>query len=809
MTNWMSWSEVRLGLRWMRKQPVMAATAVLALAVGIALATTGIGVLEAMVFAELPVAGGERFVRVRAYAEPGGRTALDLERYRLFRERAEAFEHFGAIGAERVNLIDASGGIEPVRAALVTPGTFRAVPGVPLLGRTLLPADGAPGAAPVALVRESLWRRRFDGDPGVLGRAVDVAGVEHIVVGVMPDGYEFPAAGELWLPLDDRHLGGSEDGPRAGLEVFGVLRPGVTPATAREQVEALSGRLAAERAEAADPEVRVAVVHYTEPPEGLDLMFTVLVSVLVAVLIIIAANVANLVAARTAARSCELAVRAALGARRARLIGQLSAEVALLGALAAVLGLAASRAALDWLGAQLGSEMPYWIRFDPGAATVAFVVAVTVLAVVVAGVLPALRATRRDPAAGLRAMGAGGGARGLGRLGTAMVVTELALSVALLSGSLVMARGFVNATRGDLDLPNGEVLTAWINEPDRAHDGGAMKAAIVEALRVLPGVAAAGAASHLPGADPPARLTELAPEPGEAPAAPLPAPVAAVGPGLFEALGAQAISGRLFRDEDFAAGARAVAVVNQPFVEESLGGRNPIGRRLRAVDPAAPGAEAEGGPPRWREIVGVVPDLGLSTADPASAAGWYEPLDGGRPYYYLAVRAGGDPMSLSAPLQRAIAGIDPEIDARRVVLLEQVGWEDRAFMSGFGSALSAIGVLALLLSLAGIYAMLSFAVTRRTREIGIRVALGATGRQVLRSVVGATGLHLLAGAALGAALALALMRAKAMLVTRLPAAEPWVLPAVLAVLLAAGVLASWVPARRALAVRPTEALRAE
>lgn len=813
MTRWVTWSEVRLGLRWILKQPVMAATAVLAMAVGIGLATTGVAVLEATVFAELPIPGGERFVRLRAYAQPGGRTEIDLERYHLFAEQADAFEHVGAIGAERVNLIRRSGDVEPVRAALVTPRSFAAVPGVPVLGRTLLPADAQPGAAPVALVRESLWRRKLGADPGAIGTAIDVAGVERTVVGVMPDGYEFPARSELWLPLDDRTLGGSVDRPRPGLVVFGVLREGVAPATAREQIEALSARLAAERAAATDPEIRVAVVPYTETPEGWELMITVLITVLVLVLIVIASNVAHLIAARTAARSAELAVRTALGARRSRLVGQLTVEVALLGAVAAVLGLAGSGAALGRLGVLLSGELPFWIDFAPGGITLAFVVGITLLAVVVAGVVPALEATRRDPAGNLRAAGPGGGGARLGRLGSAMVVIEMALSVALLSAALVMARGFANSTDDDLDLPRGQILTAWINEPPEAHGGGpdngaATKAALAAAARALPGVAAGAVATHLPRADPPARLTELAPEPGERPAAPVAAPVAGVGPGYFAVLGADALAGRVFRDEDFAPGAPAVAVVNQPFVDRFLGGRNPIGRRLRRVDPE--GAEAGAAPASWREIVGVVPDLGLSVADPASAAGYYVPIDGGRTYYYLALRtAGVEPMALAAPLRRAFAGVDPGIDARRVVPLERVGWEDRAFMSGFGSALTALGGMALLLSLAGIYAMLSFAVTRRTREIGIRVALGATGRQVLRSVVGSTALRLLAGAVLGAALALVLMRAKAMLVTRLPAGEPWVLPSVLALLLVAGVAASWSPTRRALGIQPGEALRVD
>ena len=816
MGNWVSGSDLKLGLRWLRKQPVMAVTAVVALAVGIFLATTGFTVLEATLFGKLPLAGGERFVRLRAFAEPGGRVSLDLDRYHLLRERATSFEHLGAIGADALNLIDAGGAVEPVRAALVTPRSLRFVPETPLLGRTLVAADGEPGAPPVVLLRESLWRRRFGADPAVLGRGLDLAGIERTVVGVMPDRFEFPASGEVWVPLDEQSLGGTAGAPRPGVEVFGILRPGVSLQRAAAEVSALSDRVVAGQTTSA-PEVRVSVVPYTEPPEGFELMMWVLMTVLVAVLLVVAANVANLVLARTAARAPELAVRTALGASRARLVGQLFVEVTLLGVLAAAVGVGASRAALGWLDAQLGPEMPFWIHFTPGAGTAAFVVAITLAACVVGGMLPALRATRRDPAEALKAGGRSGGF-GFGRFGTAMVVVEMALSVAMISASLVMARGFLNSTRTDLDLPRGEVLTARIAVPPRlmepaaatAEEAAALQSAVLRAAAAVPGVSASGAASQLPRIDPPVVRAELAVEAGEAPLESVLAPMAAASPGYFDALGATAVAGRVFREADFGPGAPPVAIVNQPFVDRFLGGRNPLGRRLRVAESGPAGAtRGAGEAPPWREIIGVVPDLGLSVADPRMAAGFYVPLDRAEPFYYLALRSGGDPKALVAPLRRALAAVDPEIDVHRLETLERVGWEDREFMSGFGSALVACGGMALLLSLAGIYALMSFTVTRRTREIGVRVALGAGRRQVLATVLGRAALHTLAGALLGGLLAQVFLRAKAMLVTRLPAGEPWVVPAVLGLLALAGVVASWVPARRALAVEPTAALRAE
>lgn len=809
---WITASDLKLSLRLMRKQPLLAATAVAALAVGIALATLGFSVLDTALHGELPFPDGERFVQLRVMQLPEGyRTSLDLDRYHLLREAVDTLEHLGAVGGGQVTLTRASSSgeltVEPLEGAFVTPASFAYFSVVPRLGRGLVPADGAPGAPPVAVVSEDFWRRGLGGGPEVVGTTLSLGGVERTVVGVLPAGFEFPRRAAVWLPLDEQYLGGdAASGPRAGLRIFGVLRPGVSLAVAEEEITALARQWRAEHSPAT--ETRLSVHAYTEPPEGVGLMGSVLVTVLVLVLLVIAGNVANLMLARTSSRTGELAVRSALGASRSRLIGQLTAEVLLLASVAAGLGLWAARRVLGLMD-RLITEKPPWIDFAVSPRTVVFVVGITLLACLVGGVLPALRATRRDPALGMRSGRRADGGFAMGRLGKAMMIGELALSVGLLTGALVTAQGFMAYLDGHAGLPEGTVLTSKVVTAGVSDSGGAgapgWPAAVTRAVEGLPGVAAAGAATRLPRQDPPTRRIHLAADRGgEREVATV--PVVAVQPGFLEALDARLLAGRLFEEGDLTEHAPPVAIVNESFVARVLDGRNPLGRRIRT------GAAGEpSGQPVWREIVGVVPDLGLSAADPERAAGVYLPMaEAPAPFFYLALRSEADPLQLAGPLRQALAGLHPELAVHEVQLLEQVNRDERAFLGGLATTLTAMGATALLLSLVGLYAILSFSVTRRTREIGIRVALGASRRQVLAMITRSAVVHLTWGALLGSAVAWFFVRAQdALLVTRLPTGQMWVLPVVVALLAVAGFLACQAPARRALGIEPSVALRAE
>ena len=500
--------------------------------------------------------------------------------------------------------------------------------------------------------------------------------------------------------------------------------------------------------------------------------------------------------ARTLARSRELAVSTALGATRSRLVSQIFCEVLLLGVVAAVVGLTASQAVLTWMRTTI-TDMPFWVDFTASPRTILFVVGATLLSAAVGGVVPALKATSRDMVATLAA-GARGTSGAFGWTSGFMIAVQVALSIALLNGALLMARGVAGYMSPNLPVQPGEVLTA------RIWTESSTPAAVADALAAIPGVMAAGASSDLPGLSPAAVMTDVEPAADETPVPARPAPVVSVRGRFFETLGAKESAGRLFGPADFSEKAAPVAIVNEPFVRKFLGGRNPIGRRLRAVTP-------EGGtaPEPWREIVGVVPELGLSAGDETMAAGYYIPMRT-EEVFDVALRTTGDARRLAGPLRRAVGAVDPTIQIREVLPLHEVGKEDRAVFAGIGAALAALGGMALLLSVIGTYAILSLSVTRRTREIGIRAALGATPGGILRTLMGKTALPPAIGAAAGIALGQGLVAVRGIFAFRLPdSSGPWGLPLLGVLMIAAGLLAAWVPARRALRIEPADALRAE
>jgi predicted permease len=686
-----------------------------------------------------------------------------------------------------VNLALPSGEIVPVNGATVTPSSIDVFPYAPVLGRTLSAEDGRRGGAPVALIRESLWRRHFSSDPGVVGSMATMSGVRRTIVGVMPDAFKFPNSGEVWLPIDTSTMGSAR--------TFAVLKSDREPAAADAEIAALSAQM--EAANPGAPRLRIVVLRFGEAvSQGMEVLGVVLVASLVLVLIVIAANIANLVLARTVSRSRELAVRTALGATRHRLIGQVCTEVLIVGTIAAVIGLTVSQGTLAWLRGTM-TDMPFWIDFTASPRTMLFAVAATVLTAIVGGVAPAFRATRSNTSDVLAASGRGTSV-GLGKVGGLMVAAQVALSIALLNGSLLMARGVAGYMHPTLNVPAHEVLTA------RVVVGKASNAEIASAVAAIPTVTAAGTASSLPGESPAARMTSIEALPGGSESVPRRAPVVEAGPGFFDTFGAQAQAGRLFTPGDFAERATPVAIVNQPFVDKFFGGVNPVGRRLRMLQ-----EDADAQPEPWREIVGVVPDLALSAGDATMAAGFYLPMKRGE-VFELALRTSGDARRLTGSLRKALNDLDPLIQVHEIRALEDVGYEDRAVFAGIGAALAALGGMALLLSVVGTYAILSLSVTRRTREIGIRAALGATHRQVLQSIMGRTMLPPALGAAGGIVLGQALVAARGIFAWRLPdGSGPWGLPVLGLIMIAAGVLSAWVPARRALAVSPAEALRAE
>ena len=789
MSRWITLSEIRLALRLIAKQPILSITIVLALATGIGLATIGFTLREAILNGQLPFANGNRFVRLVLHSEAEDNVQLDLDAYHAIRDTSETFAHLGAVGDGEFALEGEDGTVEAIRVGLVTPRSFQFLPAVPMLGRVLTVEDGAPGAEPVVLVRESLWRRRFGGSASIVGQPIQLSGLKRTVVGVLPDTFKFPSSGEIWVPLDEATLAGRAGASGASeLTVFGVLRDGLSKEGTTAE---LSAYARPERQGRPGTATSVRALPFTGDDNTFNMVMSGLVAVLVLVLLVAASNIAALVSARTWSRSSELAVRTALGAGRSRVVGQLFVEVAILSAIASVFGLIFAQVALNYLAGMIG-DIPFWMTFDPTIRTMAFVVALALLVSVVSGLVPALKVTSVNLNGALHAHGRGSAAGGFGSVGRVLVV-EVALSVALLNCALVTARALASYIEDIPALPKSQVLTARLSGDESKET----RDRLLAAIRAFPGVVSAGAASHLPRLDPTAMPIVIEPANGQSQALTGSAPATEVSDGFLESIGGRTMAGRPFTAQDFTTGAAPVAIVNQPFVDRFFSGRSPIGRRMKV--------STEG----WREIIGVVPDLGVSAGDRARAAGVYLPLPNRTQFLNIAIRTAGNPNTTAGPLRRAVAAVDPKADLRGIRLLEDVGREQRSFLSGMTSAMTALGAMALLLSVVSIYALLSFMVTRRTREIGIRVALGARSSQVLTNVAGSALALLAAGAALGTIVGVMIAGFQSVMLIRMPDVGLITPTIVIGALALASLAAAWLPTRRALRIRPSEALASE
>ncbi len=791
--------DLRLGLRLVARQPILTLTAVVSLAVGIGLATVGFAFMETVLFSRLPFHGGDRFVLLRVFEEPRHAAArLTPESYAALAAGATMLEHVGAIVPRRENATLPSGDVVVVATAGITPTSLRYLPWAPVAGRPLVPADGAPGAPPVAVIRESFRERAFAGGASPVGATIEVGGVARTVVGVVPDAFEFPNTPDVVWPAGDAFLAG-RGRPDPDVRLFGVLAPGQSRRAAQGQLAAIAPSLTVDGRP--DAPVRVQVTTFTDVgPQGTVLAATV-VGLVLTVLLVVAANVGNLVLARSMARAREFAVRSALGASRRRLVAQVFVEVLLLAGTAAVVGTVAASAVMRRFNGM--EELPFWVDFTPGPRALLLVVGATLGAAAVASVWPALRATRRDLAAHLQSGGRGGDVR-FGRIAGALVVLQIAVSIVMLHGAAIFIQGLTDYTAAPLNVPR-DVLATSVSldapEPNAGARTGLTADDVEAAAAAVPGVVAAGLSTALPRNSPRPQPIEVEPLGQAAKAAPELAPSAGVSRGFFATLDARALTGRLFVPADYRPDAARVAVVNEPFVRKFLGGASPIGRRFRTAGPDGPGP--------WREIVGVVPDLGLSVGDPSLAAGYYVPLDPRPGFVYLAVRTAGDPLTYAMPLRRALLARAPDLVLNRMERLEDIAHEDMAAFTWFSAALAGIGAITLILALTGVYAMMALVVTRRTREIGIRVALGASVPRLIGTIVGRAAWQVGIGGALGAGLAIASLAARNVLVSRLGTGGPWTLPLVVSLLVLAGLAATWLPLGRALRVRPADALRAE
>lgn len=819
-TSRVPWLDVRLGIRMLAKHPGMTLVSVFALAIGIPFGLFPLHLWSAIT-APLPVDQPERVVMLREYHERSMRShqpsMFDFQRWN---EHLTSYEAIAAASLGlSYNIAREDAWTAPVPGAEVTASAFAVLRTEAMLGRTFGPEDERMGAPDVVVIGHDVWTSRLAAAPGVVGSTIRVNGVPHTVVGVMPKGFLFPARTQLWLPLrvDEAH---DAHGRSPTHIVFGRLADGTSIAEAQTEFSVVGRRLDDDLAEVhaeLEPEVLPFTLAYLDDRKGglrADSDWYVVQFMALLVLFVACANVGMLVFARTARRSSELALRTALGASRNRLIAQLFAEAMVFVALATGLGIVASDILAVHLQRSMGPELdlPYWSDLRVTARSALLGIGLGVLSAGVAGVLPAVKFTGRAIQRTMqRGAAAGTGVR-FGGGSSALIVADVALCVVVCAFAL----GISVSVR---DMPEGQgpdtggYLSAqlWLPEVDvpRTFGGGpntgttevvrSIHEGLTERLDAEPAVRRVTLANALPGTD--HRYASMSLDDGTSgEGRRFDAATAAVDLGYFDAFDRPVLYGRDFDSGDLEAGSGTV-IVNTTFVDLVLEGRNPLGRRVRYRFPGD-------GP--WFEIVGVVADLGTYETNIDAEGAVYHPMaPGSHNPVQLALEIGDDPEAWVPRLRTIAADIDPTAIISHAVPLDQVvSYERRAFLWGRYGVAAGLVIL-LTLSISGLYSLMSFIVAERTKEIGIRIALGARRRTIVLTIGKRTIWQLGLGVLLGLPIAVTWLDGYvygSMLITRGTALSLGLALGV-TVLVVIGVSAGIGPTMRALRIEATEALR--
>ncbi len=822
-----SWLDVRLGLRLLVRNWGLTLVGGLAMTLAIGIAAIVFAAFDLVLWSPLPLNEGDRVVAIQVWDREAGRrrdtTWQDVERWRA---SLQSVSEVGAFQAIRRNIIAPDGSVELATVAEISAAGFRVARVPPLVGRAIADADAAPGAAPVVVIGHDVWQRRFAGAHDVIGRELRLGTDVHTVVGVMPDGFQFPLNFRYWVPLRLAADGMLRNTGPEGV-VFGRLAPGATVARAHAEVSALGllpPALRGAQREGGSVDARPnpeatgpRVVPYTFAFTGdfergeLGLLWSLSSLLLVLLLLPPCANIAILNYARTVTRQQEFAARHALGGSRARIVWQLFIEALVLTAAAGGVALLILRVVSVVVAGRLQNMPggpPFWMTFGVSYRTLLFVAALAFAGAAMSGLVPALQATRRLARLGAGALASRTSVR-LGATWTTLVIAQVAFSVAVLPLAAQLAWGTLRTGVVGPGFAAEEFATARVAlEGGQSVLLGNRQRELARRLLAEPGILGVAAALQPPGEEPWVFVDiEGRDAPTEILNGQLPGFLVRfnqVDTAFFDFYQVPRLAGRRFNEGDASAQADAV-IVNRNFAETIAPGGNALGRRFRYV--RAIESEWLHGPAadRWYEVVGVVGNLPVTTdarvAYHAAAPDQIHPA-------HLQLRLRGGPAGLAERLRDVAASVDPTLHVDEIRTLAEIYREHR-----FGDNLGAITIGAvtgslLLLSAAGLYALMSFTVAQRRREIGIRSALGAPPRHLVAAVFRQAFWQVGAGSAAGMLAAyLAGRYVPIEQIGGLPI--PGILPGAAAFMLLVGVLASLGPARRGLRIDPTEALRSE
>ena len=798
--------DLRFAFRLLAKERWYTAVAVTALALGIGVNTTGFVIVNGAFLRGLPYDNADRLYVLSGQTR-GGRTGASFPDYQDWRAQSRTFAAIGAFRNENMNVSDDRALPEQVAGTWITTNVFRQLGQTMQLGRDFLPTDDQQDAERVVIIGFRVWQNRYGGAPSVIGKSIRVNGHAATIVGVMPRGVAFPHNNELWMPLTATAADASRRART--LNVLGFLRDDVTRAEAQAEMNGIAQRLAAAYPDTNKDVIGVRMATFTEEYVGgrARVMFLALMGAVGFVLLIACANVANLLLARSAHRAREIAVRVASGATRWRVLRQLLVESVVLGCIGGIIGFGIAQTAVPMLDAIIQADpgKPYWIAFTVDYVVLAYVAGLCVFTGILFGLAPALHVSKANITDVLKEGGRGTlGNRRMQWLSGSMVVVELALTIVLLVGAGLMLRTFVNLAYVDVGIDTQQLIAMRLRLSSGNYPTAEARRAFFDRLEPqlasIAGLADVSLTTSVPPFDAEEReilidgRIDLAPNDRTRDVG-----VVMVSPTFFNVVQARPRRGRLFDDRDGAPGFENV-VINEQFARRFFAGEDPLGKRVRFHHKES-----------WRTVVGVTPTIKHgSPRDIEPEAIVYAPLRQNPPVSAsLLMRSDLAPTAVMDSVRRAVQAIDADQPVFSAQTVDQMLEQDRWPFRVFGGLFVVFAVIALVLSAVGLYAVMAYSVTQRRAEIGVRMALGAEGRQVSWLILKRGLMQLAIGLALGLAGAFAIGGVLQRLLVGVSARDPLTFAAITSLLTVVAITACVLPARRATRVDPVIALRAD
>lgn len=794
--------DLRFALRIVLSHRWFSLAVVVTLALGIGLNTMVFTLVNAVLLKPVPVPGGARLVSIasRDLKASGGFSPMSYADFQDYRAQASSLESMeGAIDQDGV-ISENGNPPQSYHLQLATAGIFSMFHTNPVLGRGFVASDAKSGAEPVLVIGYGIWKDRYASAASVIGRQVRVNGQAATIVGVMPEGYRFPSGVDMWQPLVPTTDVMKRDNRQ--ISVYGILKPEVSIEKAANEFDGIAQRLAAQYPEDKNLGASVETFHQRYNGGNIRILFLLMLAAVGFVLLIACADVANMMLSRALARKREMSIRSALGASRWRVIRQLLMESVLLSVTGGLLGMALAALGVRWFDMSTHDIRPSWIAFSMNYAVFGYFAALCIVSGLLFGIAPAVRASRADLNEVLKE-GARNVAQGEGWLTSVLVVFQFALTLVLLTGAGVFVHGLISSLSVNPVIPAKELTTARIRLPEvRYKDSDARMSfynQLLPRLRAIPGVKHAATVSNVPGLGAAEEQIELEHVPVTDPSRRPSVAFVAQSPGYFETIHLPLLEGRDFTEMDGGA-QHFAAVVTCDAAAHFWPGQDPIGKRFRLYDDENKATE-------WITVVGVSTDMAQELiADHPKPLIFVPYRQEDWKSMSLIVESTVDPTSA---VRAAVQKLDVELPVNDVSTLSAALEHQTWFLRLFGKIFGAFAFIGLVMASVGIYAVIAHAGNRRTQEIGVRMALGASVRNILMLVMKRGLWQIGAGLALGLGLAIPGARLLKSVPLGVSAADPTVFVAVAAVLASVGVFACWLPARRAAALDPVKAIRYE